>query len=262
MKYFQIYFYFYIIINVLSQEILKKDGSIKTNNGYVIFDSSTFVNGDEMYFELDAKSWCDENLYYQFFDNIDSIQYYSQLKYSVRKEASSSTTINGAITSYTLYFTIEKIEAKLDGLKGDYLLLQYDCDKSSVEFSNTKTSGKTKVATIAIIVVVVFIVFVVGIILLFCFCCKRRRISNMIYEQNYPYQVSPYYTGQVIQPQYPYPYGNVAIVYQNPNMITPNNQNYNYGVVPQNAQIVQNGASPPPSSNPENNLQKLEKPKA
>ena len=264
MKYFKFYFFFiniYLIINVLSIQILKKDESIKTDNNYVIFDSSQFAIEDEMYFELKAKSLCDEYLDYQFFDNIDSIDYYSDLSYYTSKEASSSTSINGVITSYTLYFTIKKKESELNGLKGNYLLLQYNCDISSVEFSNTKTSGKTKVITIAIIVVVIFVVVFVGIILIICFCLKRRS-NPIIYEgqQNYPYHVNPYYPGQIIQPQYQY--GNAAIVYPNSNMVInapPNSVNYNNGAFPQNVQIIQNGAAP--SSNEENYVQKFEKPK-
>ena len=217
-----------------------------------------------MHFELGAKSWCSEYLYYQYFDNIDLIDYPSELNYYTEKEASSSTKINGVITSYTLYFTIKKTEDELSGLKGDYLLLKYECDKRSVEFGNTKKSGKSKVTTIAIVIVVVFLVVFVGIFLLICYCCKRRRMSGVIYEgqQNYPYpyQVNPYYPGQVIQPQYPN--GNVAIIYQNPNMLinTPNNINYNYGSAPQNVPIVQNGATP--SSDQDFYSQKFEKPKA
>ena len=265
MKYFKFYFfliYFYLILHVFSVEILEKDESIKTANGYIIFNSSQFEIGDEMYFELNAKSWCYEYLDYQYFDSIDSIGYYSHLSYSVAKEASSSTTINGVITSYTLYFTIKKTEGELNGLKGDYLLLQYHCDNSNVEFKNTKTNGKSKVAIIAIIVFVVFIVLFVGIILIICYCNKRRSIASVVYEggQNYPYQVNPYYTGQIIQPQYQY--GNVASIYQNHNIVInapPNNINYNYGDASQNVRIVQNGVAP--SSNEENYLQKLEKPK-
>ena len=269
MKYIKFDFfliYFYLIINVFAAQILKRDDTIKTDNNYVVFDSSEFAIGDEMHFELDAKSWCSEYLDYQYFDSIDSIDYSSELNYYIEKEASSSTRVNGVITSYTLYFTIKKTEDELDGLKGNYLLLKYECDKNSVEFGNTKKSGKSKIATIVIVVIVVFIVVFVGIFLVIYFCRKRRSIPGVIYEGQenypypYPYQVNPYYPGQVIQPQYQN--GNVAIIYPNQNMVinAPNNANYNYGVTPQNVPIVQNGATP--SSNRDNYLQKYEKPKA
>ena len=253
--------FFYLIINVLSVEILQKDKSIKTDNNYIIFDSSQFAIGDKMYFELDSKGWCSEYLDYQYFDNIDSINYYSELKYDVEKEASSSTTVNGSIKSYTLYFTIKKTENELDGLKGDFLLLEFNCDKSPIEFSNTKTSGKSKIVTIVIIVIVVFFVLIIGIVLLIRYCYKRR-ITGAVYgvEQNYPYQVNPYYAGQPFPPQYQY--GNATIIYQNPNAVMniPNNVNNNYGAAPQNVPIVQNNEIP--SSREDNFVQKYEKPKA
>ena len=51
MRIFTFIFLGYLIINVLSTEILRKDGSVKTRDGYIVFDSSEFLVGDTMHFE-------------------------------------------------------------------------------------------------------------------------------------------------------------------------------------------------------------------
>ena len=56
MRIFTFIFLGYLIINVLSTEILRKDGSVKTRDGYIIFDSSEFLIGDTMYFEIESSS--------------------------------------------------------------------------------------------------------------------------------------------------------------------------------------------------------------
>ena len=50
MRIFIFIFLDYVIINVLSTEILIKDGSVKTSEGYIIFDSSEFLIGKTMHF--------------------------------------------------------------------------------------------------------------------------------------------------------------------------------------------------------------------
>ena len=194
MRIFTFIFLGYLLINILSIEILRKDGSVKTRDGYIIFDSSEFLIGDTMYFEIESSSNCADYLYYQYYDDIDNINFsYSNFyqMHSVRYDYQSSVTVNGVIQSLTRHFEIEKKQGEMGDLDGNYLYLEFDCF-GLVEISNTKSSGKT-----IIIIVVVIVVFIIVAVFIFTlvFCCVRRcyrtRVNNIY---NAPaYQVSPYY---------------------------------------------------------------------
>ena len=140
MRIFTFIFLGYLIINLLSIEILRKDGSKKSTDGYIVFDSSEFLVGDTMHFEIESSSSCDDYLYYQYYDNIDNINIsYSNFNqmYSVKYNFQSSVKVNEESQSLTRHFKIEKKREELADLEGNYLYLEFDCF-GSVEISNTK----------------------------------------------------------------------------------------------------------------------------
>ena len=284
--------FFNLIIGLLSEDILQKSESKETNNDYIIFNSSSFSIGNDMYFEIKSKSDCDDYLYYQYYDNVSSIDYNSELYYKTKSTTSSSTKVNGKIKSLNLYFTITKKENELDGLKGDYLFLNFDCD-DSVEFANSEKSGISKNTAIILPIVA-------GVILLFIACFliiryyRKRRMRGVVYEEreNYPYQYNIYPNQGIPYPNQgipypnqgiPYPYpnssgmpipqqnGNSTFIYQNnPNIImnNPNNPNIGEkvkrkkGAGSKKIKIADKGMiSGPQSASNSDALQKFEKPK-
>ena len=125
MKIFKKYFFLffgYLIINVLSIEILQKYKSIETNDIRIAFNASEFEEGKKMYFEFktDFDCECDDYLYYQYYDNFDNINnidnidyYYNKTiynkgkMYSVKSYSRSTVKINNK-ESVTKNYEIEK----------------------------------------------------------------------------------------------------------------------------------------------------------
>ena len=133
---------------------------------------------------------------------------------------------------------MKKKKEDLNGLKGNYLYLKFNCYDSEVEIENTKSSGKP---LIIIIVLVVFfgIIFIIIFVIVIILCCRRkRRALNTLpnIPQNYGYQVTPYYAQMPIYPQY----GNNGIVYQVPNVVYVSQNNQNNYNIPQNVPVVEN----------------------
>ena len=260
MKSFKVFFFLLFACfkyGIFSTNVLKKYSSTKTSNNYVIFESSEFKIGDKMYFEIESSNnGCSEYLYYDYYDDIYSVNILDKPLNFVKKDSSSTTSVNGRITSYTLYFTIKKEREELNGLSGNYLFMNFDC-LGSVEIKNTKISGITKTL---IIVFVVLAFFILLFIIIFVCYCKKRRAKMYIPPVNPVYPVIPYYiqVQPMNQAQYPYPYQTPIpnMVYNNPNLVN----------IAPNAEIYQNGAVPQvveqPTSNREIYSQQFEKPKA
>lgn len=228
-------FFSFIIIGILSYDELKRYESIKTSDSYILFDSSEFLEGESMYFEIESKHQFKDYMNYQYYDNKNNI-ILDNLTYSVISKVSSTVSRNDVITSFTRYFTIEKKKSELNDLNGDYLLLNFDCI-GTVEFKNNKSNN----ITIIIIVVVVVIFLVIFIIVLIFCCCRYRnlkyRTAGIPVQYNLPNNC--YYPGQ---PVYPMPNN---YVYHNPNAIY-NNPNYPNQIYPSNVQVIQNEAIPQP----------------
>ena len=258
-----------LIKNVFSIEILQKYSTITTYESYVIFNSTDFSEGKEIYLRFDAKDICDDYLYYEYYDDVDLISR-SKPKYSQKQEFSETTTINGKITKYVLYFTIKKVNYELNGLKGNYILLNYDCN-GKVEIENTEKNEKNSSLIVVFVCIGVFLFVIIIIVVICCYCQRMKRASRLqnIYPEN------QFYYGQPVYQQYgngPYIY-QTPIQIQNPNMNmnmmvnnNPSPNNMPYMNVPQNVQIIQNGAISQnqnfaPSSNREKISQNFEKPK-
>ena len=256
MKFFKVFLILFYLsfANVYSDEILQKYSEVSVYSGCVIFNATDFQIGEKIYLEIETKGDCSNELYYQHYNDMTYI--YGLPELVTRTTTSSSTSVNGKTTT-TYYFTIKK-STDINDLQGNYIQLYYDCD-DKYKIKNTESSGATKLIIIVCCVVGAVLVVIIIIIVL---CCYRRRVRNRI---GYVYPVNPYYSGQQVYPQY----GNGPFIYQTPNMNmimynSPNNMNY--GNIPQNIQIVQNGSAPQPkdkvqpSSNRENFSNKKEKP--
>ena len=253
-------FFSFIIIDILSYDELKKYESIKTSASYILFDSSEFLEGESMYFEIESQHQFENYMNYQYYDNKSNISL-DDLPYTVISKVSSSVSTNNAIKSFTRYFTIEKKKSELNDLNGDYLLLNFDCI-GIVEFKNNKSNNAT---TIIVVVVVVFSFLIIFIIVLII-CCRRYRnlkYNNARIPIEYDLPNNYYYPGQ---PVYPMPNN---YIYHNPNVIynNPNCPNYPYQINPLNVQVIGNGAIPQPQPQPQPSSKRdiishdLEKPK-
>ena len=267
MKYFKnLLFIFlgYLFILILSTiEFLSKYGKTSTSQGIVIFDSGSFSNGDKMYFTISTDGVCQDlsSLTYSY-ENSKECNSHSNPTQTVNKDSISSTSVNGRVTSFSVYFTIKKKPEEFGTSTGQYLLLNFDCNYR-VEIENTKISGATKDLIIVIVIVSVVVIIIISICI-YCNCKRRRRRAPpMMFNDDMapsygvsPYGATPYYGQQpIVQP---YPISNASSVYQNPNMV-PMNNNMNFAA-PQAVQIVQNSGAPPTGTN-RYMSQKYKKPK-
>ena len=238
-----------VFISILAQGILGKYGKIHTSNGYIIFDSSSFSNGDKMYFTLSSNDLC-----YYYLDRIRYIYISSPTdlspspttNYIVYKDAQSTSSVNGYITSVKSYFTIKKKESEFGSTNGEYLYMEFDCNNVAIE--NTKESGAKKVAIIAIIVTVIFVVIFVVLIIICCYLRRKRRLARAAMMINGPgmvpgYGVSPYGATPYYGQQQIYPSGNVVYASQTRNLA---NMNF---AAPQTVQVAQNGVMQPSGTN-------------
>ena len=270
------FIFFNLIIGVLLEDILQRDESKETINDYIIFNSSSFSIGDKMYFEIKSNGDCDYTLYYQYYDNVSSIDYNNtELYYNTKSTSSSSTKVNGKIETLYLYFTIKKKENELDGLEGDYLFFNFDCD-DSVEFANSEKSGTASNITTILLIVAGVILLFIACFLIIRYCHKRGGNEGVVYEERgnyfqgnpYPIQGNPYPNQGIPYPNpnssgmpIPQQNGNSTFIYQN----NPNNPNigkkvkHNKGVGKKKIKIVDKGMMPDPPSNSDA-LQKMEKP--
>lgn len=203
MRVFNIFLFLFLgnlIINILSTEILKKNGSIKTKDEFV-FESKEFSIGDKMYFTIKSEYDCDDYLYYEYFDDSDDINYNFNPIKKIKYNSQSRTKVNGKIKSLTRQFTLEKKSADLNNLNGDYLYLKYKCYGSgSIEITN-KEKGDSNNSIVIAIVFVIFFAIIFGIII-WCYC--RRREKRMAMQNNYSnsyYPQMPVYPGISVGPQ-------------------------------------------------------------
>jgi hypothetical protein len=143
MKFTYFIFFACIIISAFSYPTLKKYDSLKTNEEFVFFESGDFSEGDKMYFKITTEGYIptvSDFLYYEYYDNIESVAEGSYLKYYTKSSTRSSTSVNGVVTSSTSYFTITKKAGELDDSNGKYLLLSYGCI-GQYKIENTESDG-------------------------------------------------------------------------------------------------------------------------
>ena len=153
-----------------------KKVTVPASDELIIFDSSDFDIGEEIYFKITADSFNKDYLLYKFFDNGVSMSNDNLDNY---KKANPSKTDNeydgGNIVSVTKYYTIKKDERVLGSIKGKYLVIVFDCT-GNVLIENTKENeGKT---TMIVVIVVVVVVVIAAAICIYCYCKKKKALAE------------------------------------------------------------------------------------
>ena len=245
-KHFIIIMMFFISIKAAAFPILKKYGKAENTNGKVIFESKDFSEGDDMHFKIKTNgNFIFKELQFRYFSNIEDITYSSSTRYSESYKSSSTTSVNGRVTS-TLYFTIKKKSEDYSDSNGNYLLLEIK-SFNFVDFENTEKDGSKSIIIIVIIVLVVSLVVIGVIIGLCCYCIRKRARMRAAYINP-----TPMIMYGAPQPMYPqqgnmvYMYGGQQVMVQ-PNGIPYNNPNIQYSNIPNNnpsGLAAQNNAVP------------------
>ena len=175
---FIIYIYILFISNInniSSIKILEKYGTIKTNNEPVVFCSEKFSVGERMNFKISSTQSISNKLSYQYYDNINDINFNDlnkayKTKYNITTKVQETTSILGVVIFHIRRFTIIKKEKELNGLKGDYLLLNFHGD---VTIENTRF-GLNIIIFLIICTIIGFIL--VRIVIYF----RYKRLMNSI----------------------------------------------------------------------------------
>ena len=173
--YITILFHFFLIqgINSFEEEMLNKYGSIKTKYSSMILNTTEFERGDDIFIKLESDSNCDENIRYQFYDDINEIyNQTSDLKFNLRAQSRSMTHILGKKTHLSLFYTINKNRIDLDNSEGNILYFEFRCE-GEVEIKNTKTNTTIYFVIIAFIIVILFFI-------IFCFIFIKGCIYSFI----------------------------------------------------------------------------------
>ncbi len=176
------FIYIYILFisfinNILSIKILEKYGTIRTNNEPVLFCSKKFSVGEKMNFKISSIHSISNKLGYQYYDNIQDINFNDlnkayKTKYTITTKVQETTSILGVVISYIKRFTITKKEEELNGLKGDYLLLIF---QGNVTIENTRF-GLNLIFFIIICTIICFIL--VRIIIYYRYKRSINSINN------------------------------------------------------------------------------------
>jgi len=180
---FIIYIYILFISNIndiSSIKILEKYGTIKTNNEPVVFCSKKFSVGERMNFKISSTQSISNKLSYQYYDNINDINFNDlnkayKAKYNITTKVQETTSILGVVVFHIRRFTIIKKEEELNGLKGDYLLLIFHGD---VTIENTRFGLN--------IIIFLIIFTIIGFILMRIIIYYRyKRLMNSINNASY-----------------------------------------------------------------------------
>ena len=197
------------------------------NERYIIFDSSDFKEGDNMYFKITMTEFYDEYIYYEFFDDPNAYEPNLGNPSRVLSNRKDYNYDYGVYSSETRYYTIKKDSRNLGSLEGKYLTI-YFYGYGNALIENYKKSNTVLIVVIVIVVIVV----IVGIIFLIYYCIKRKRrlaqynMGNNVnngYQNNNNVNVQNNYGLQ--QGQFN---GNQNVVYaydQNANVYNNNNNN-------------------------------------
>ena len=173
------------------KDIVKKNSEInvKSSEGGFIFDSSDYNVGDKIYFKIKAKDFYEDNLFYEFFDDLS--KYYPKYTYEEYDEAVPTKSENNK-TSKIKYYSIQK-------KNGKYLIAYFDCE-GTVTIKNTETDeGHKKISnTTTIVIIVILVIIVIGVFAYYCyrrkknqggFCSGNKGSEIEVYNNNEPIPV-------------------------------------------------------------------------
>ena len=142
-------------------------------SNYAIFDPSGFSTDEEMYFELNAKSFKSKKLGYKFLDNLDD-NFLVNLKEDLMfaepvHESEETSIISNVKTNEKKNYTIKRKDGK-------YLILYFEYG-GSISIENTINDKGKKNNIIQIVIPVALIVIGFGFFFYY-FSCKRKRAQN------------------------------------------------------------------------------------
>ncbi len=166
-----------IFIKTKSLDILEKYGSAKISSS-IIFECKDFKIGKEMYFTI-TSSGNIENLNYQYYDNINSLDYKSEAKYEAQSlsedlSPTSTTTVFGVVVSQshssTKRFSIKKKKEEIGDYSGNYMLLKI---KGSGTIENSRFGIST--STIVVIAVIGVVSLAAMIVIIVCFILQKIK---------------------------------------------------------------------------------------
>jgi len=214
---------FLILISLLSFtfSLITKYGSEKTSKGIVVFDAGNFVEGEDMYFKIEALknsySSTSHVRYYYSDNNIDvsRADFSASNVWTYTVSFSSTENYTKSKKKYVRkFFTIKKQSSEFGAsTNGNYIVMQLPMDsgKSATVTNTTKDKGKLPNWAVAVIVVVIVIIAVVAVV---CTILKRKKMqqakiasnlatANYAAQQNYQNQAiqAEIYQNQVAQAQ-------------------------------------------------------------
>ena len=167
-------FIFIININLIFSFILEKGDSIKTNFNSLLFDSKEFFIGAKMEFKFTPNNYCDNILYYGYYDDSSN---------AVRQYEAPFYVLSSKKKDKILYFTIEKKVEELNGLDGVYLLLKYNCN-GLVEIENLIKKINTTSIILIVVACLAFIGIIVIVIIIYCYKKKCKNDTNIQINNN------------------------------------------------------------------------------
>ena len=164
----------FLLSNITSPELftlLEKYKTKTTTNGFFIFHSETFKDGETMSFEIECPgAFLDENVYYYYLDIPEDFDITNDM------ETKEFTRISEDEGIETGYLDIKKESSDYEPTNGKYLFIQFYCEDTDHEAKITSVKP-TELSTteIIIIVVVIFVAIVIGAIF---WLWKRKKASQ------------------------------------------------------------------------------------
>ena len=161
--------------------LLPKYDSKDTSDGYIIFDSSSFNEGEEMHFKIEALEYsyisimdyveyCYLNSENDDIDNIPSSYWY-------RANFKSTSYYSERFDNYARkHFTIKKQKSEFGtSTSGNYLFMKLPIQKDEwCKITNTE-EDEGKLPTWAIIVIVVIVVIIIVVVIVCCIVRAKQR---------------------------------------------------------------------------------------
>ena len=154
---------------------LKKYGkvTVKGEDEYIIFDSSDFKEGEEMFFIISCTRFIYNEIDFEFFDD-PSLN--TEYKHGPTNFVDKTIYSNNA-NNVTNYYTIKKNKDYLGTFKGKYMTLYFYCI-GTVEIENTKEDEGLALAVV-IIIIVLAVALVGFLVWLLCYCLRKRAIQKL-----------------------------------------------------------------------------------